>query len=145
MALLTQMSAADEWEACCMGTRELDQLRQIVLLFPEVNERFSHGAPCFFIQNRLALCYFHDNHRGDGRTTLWCPATQAVQEALVAAEPQRFFKPPTSSAGSFRNWLGVSLESMAGDAPDWSQIAVLLKEVYCSIAPKRFAAQVHEA
>jgi hypothetical protein len=127
-----------------MGTLELDRIRQIVMALPEVNERCSHGAPCFFIRNTLAFCYFHDNHRGDGRVTLWCPTTQAVQEALVAAEPYRFFKPPTSSAGTFTNWLSVSLESSPGSTLDWNQVAVLLKEVYCNIAPKRLAAKVHE-
>ena len=114
------------------------------MALPEVNERVSHGAPCFFIRNTLALCYFHDNHRNDGRTTLWCPATQAVQGALIAAEPRRFFKPPTSAAGTFTNWLGVSLESWPENTLDWNQVAVLLKEVYCNIAPKRFAARVQE-
>jgi hypothetical protein len=114
------------------------------MALPEVNERFSHGAPCFFIRNTLALCYFHDNHRGDRRTTLWCPAAQADQEALVTAEPHRFFKPPTNSAGTFKNWLGVSLESSPGNTLDWNQVAVLLKEVYRNIAPKRLAVKVHE-
>jgi hypothetical protein len=114
------------------------------MAFPEVNERFSHGAPCFFIRNTLALCYFHDNHRGDARTTLWCPATQTDQEVLVTSEPQRFFRPPTSLAGTFTHWLGVSLESSPGNTLDWNQVALLLKEVYCNIAPKRLSAKVLE-
>src|SRR6267154_4877069 len=35
-----------------MGRSELDAVRKIALALPEVNERLSHGAPCFFIQNK---------------------------------------------------------------------------------------------
>lgn len=114
------------------------------MALPEVNERESHGAPCFFVRNRITLCYFHDNHRGDGRTTLWCPVTDGAREALVAADQQRFFSPPMSSSGAFRNWVVMSLESSTENRLDWSQVAVLLREVYCRIAPKRLAAKVRE-
>ncbi len=114
------------------------------MALPEVNERTSHGAPCFFVQNRIALCYFHDNHRGDGRTTLWCPVTECERDALVAGDQQRFFRPPTSSSGAFQNWIVMSLESSAENSLDWGQVAALLKEVYCRVAPKRLAAKVCE-
>jgi hypothetical protein len=119
-----------------MGALELNRVREIALALPEVNERFSHGAPCFFIRNTTPLCYFHDNHRGDGRTTLWCPVGQATQQALIAADPQRFFRPAASSAGAFKGWLVVSLESFADAAVDWHQISVLLGEVYRNVAPR---------
>ena len=49
-------------------------------------------------KDKRPLCYFHDDHNGDGRTSLWCPTPPGVQQELVSAEPQRFFKPPTSHA-----------------------------------------------
>jgi hypothetical protein len=125
-----------------MAAHELSQLRRIVMALPEVNERTSHGAPCFFVQNKIALCYFHDDHRGDERTTLWCPATEGERDALVASDQKRFFSPPTSSSGAFRNWVVMSLESSAENSLDWGQVAVLLREVYCRVAPKRLAAKV---
>ena len=94
-----------------MGRSELDGVRKIALALPEVNERLSHGAPCFFIQNKRPLCYYHDDHRGDGRLSLWFPIRPGVQEERVAAEPERIFKPPMSSAGHFENWLGVFLDT----------------------------------
>lgn len=45
---------------------EFAQVRRIVLASPGVTERISHGEPCFFVQGKRPLCYFHDNHRGDG-------------------------------------------------------------------------------
>ena len=46
--------------------RELDRVRKIALALPEVNERLSHGEPCFFVRDKRSLCYFDDNHNGDG-------------------------------------------------------------------------------
>ena len=48
----------------------LDRVRRIVLALPGVNERMSHGEPCFFIRDKRPLCYFHDDHNGDGRISL---------------------------------------------------------------------------
>jgi hypothetical protein len=42
--------------------RQLDRVRKIALALPEVNERLSHGEPCFFVRDKRPLCYFHDNH-----------------------------------------------------------------------------------
>jgi hypothetical protein len=124
-----------------MGLSELDGVRRIALTLPEVNERLSHGAPCFFIQNRRPLCYYHDNHRGDGRVTLWFPVGPGVQEEMVAAEPKRFFKPPTSSAGTFENWVGLFLDTAE---LDWREIAGILEESFRRTAPKRLVAELDD-
>jgi len=125
-----------------VGKRELDGVRKIALALPEVNERLSHGAPCFFIQNKRPLCYYHDDHRGDGRVSLWFPVRPGAQEEMVAAEPERFFKPATSAAGTFGNWLGVFL-----DTPelDWREIAALLEEAFRGVAPKRLVGKLDES
>ncbi len=125
-----------------MGERELDRVRRIALALPEVNERLSHGEPCFFIRNKRPLCYFHDDHNGDGRTSLWCPAAPGVQAALVTAEPERFFKPPTSSSGSFSEWLGVFLDTPGRNKADWNEIAALLEDAYRDAAPRSLVAQL---
>ena len=120
-----------------MGKRELNRVRRIALALPEVNERLSHGAPCFFIRDKLAVCYYHDDHRGDGRVSLWCPALRGVQEELVDAEPERFFKPPTSAAGHFRDWVGVFLDTSGENKVDWDEIAAILEDAFRNVAPKR--------
>jgi len=124
-----------------MGQSERDCVRKIALALPEVNERLSHGAPCFFIQNRRPLCYYHDDHRGDGRVSLWFPVPPGDQEEMVTAEPKRFFKPPTSAAGTFENWLGVFL-----DTPelDWRDIAFMLEEAFRRAAPRRLVAELDQ-
>src|SRR5438552_7071393 len=58
---------ADLGETCAVGERVFDQVRSIALALPGVSERVSHGEPCFFVSTTRALCYYHDNHNGDGR------------------------------------------------------------------------------
>ena len=127
-----------------MSTPQLDRVRQIALALPAVNERMSHGEPCFFVRDRRPLCYFHDDHNGDGRVSLWCPAPPGVQEEMVSAEPIRFFVPPTSASGVFAGWLGVYLDTSGSNKVDWQEIADVLKEAYRHIAPKALVSELNK-
>jgi hypothetical protein len=120
------------------GDEILDQVRRIALALPEVNERPSHGEPCFFVQDKRPVCYFHDNHNGDGRISLWCPVPPGIQEEMVSAEPERFFKPPTSASGTFSGWLGVLLDTSA----DCVEIAAILEDAFRTVAPKKLVAEL---
>ena len=102
-----------------------------------MNERLSHGAPCFFIRDKRALCYYHENHHGEGRISLWCPAPRGTKEELVDAEPERFFEPPTSARGTFSNWLRVFLDTSREDKVDWDEIAAILELAYRTVASKK--------
>ena len=115
--------------------RTLDRVRRIALALPGVNERMSHGEPCFFVRDKRPLCYFHDNHNGDGRIALWCPVLPGVQEEMVSADPVRFFAPPTSSSGVFRQWLGVYLDTTGPQRVDWGEIAAIVEDAFRYIAP----------
>jgi hypothetical protein len=125
-----------------MGGRELRQVRKIALAFPEVNERVSHGEPCFFVRDTRPLCYFHDDHNGDGRISLWCRVPLDVQQELTAAEPERFFTPPTSARGVFASWIGVYLDLAGTHRADWDEIAALLEDAYRHVAPKTLVAEL---
>lgn len=103
-----------------MAGHELDDIRRIALALPGVIEWVSHGEPCFFVQDRRPLCYFHEDHRGDGRISLWCPAPPGVPEELTASEPNRFFHPTPSASGVFATWLGVYLDT-DDDPVDWTR------------------------
>ena len=113
----------------------LDQVRRIALALPGVNERMSHGEPCFFVRDKRPLCYFHDEHNGDGRISLWCPVPSGVQEEMVSAEPVRFFAPPTSSSGVFRDWLGMYLDTTGPHRVDWHEIAAIVEDAFRDVAP----------
>ena len=123
-----------------MGERELTRVRKIALTLPEVTERLSHGALCFFVQDKRPLCYYHDNHRGDGRVSLWFPAPPGLQDIFVDPEGGRFFRPPTSASGVFRDWIGVFLDMSGEDGVDWDELATLVEDAYRIVAPKKLVA-----
>jgi len=119
----------------------LDRVRAIALALPDVAERLSHGATCFFVRDKRPLCYFHDHHNDD-RVSLWCPAPPGMQAALVADEPTRFFKPPTSASGTFSDWLGVFLDPSGEAAVDWDEIAEILEDAFRLVAPATAVAEL---
>ena len=125
-----------------MSGRELDRVRRIALALPGVNERTSHGEPCFFVRDRRPLCYFHDDHNGDGRISLWCPVPLGVQEEMVSAEPVRFFAPTTSARGVFSGWLGVYLDTSGKHKVNWREVAAILEETYRYVAPKKLVIEL---
>ena len=88
------------------------------------------------------LCYFHDDHNGDGRTALWCPVPSGVQEETVRAEPVRLFAPPTSSSGGFREWLGVYLDTAGPHRVDWHEIAAIVEDTLRHVAPASLVAEL---
>ena len=113
-----------------------DRIRRIALALPGVTERVSHGEPCFFIRDTRALCYFHDNHRGDQRISLWCPAPPGVPDELTVSEPSRFFRPTPSASGVFATWLGVYLDTSGDDRVDWQEIGRIIEDGYRIVAPR---------
>lgn len=125
-----------------MGERELDRVRRIALALPEVTERLSHGEPCFFVRGKRPLCYFHDDHNGDGRISLWCPAPPDLLEEFVKTEPERFFKPPTSARGVFSGWLGVFLDVPDNDPVRWGEISTILEYAFRRVAPKSLVVEL---
>jgi hypothetical protein len=127
------------------GHRYLLRVRRIALAFPEVNERISHGEPCFFVRDKRPLCYYQDDHNGDGRISLWCPAPPGAQEEMVGQARGRFFAPTTSSAGVFTGWLGIYLDAPAADKVDWREVAEIIEDAYRFVAPKGLVARLENA
>jgi len=113
----------------------LTRLREICLGFPEVSERLSHGAPTFFIREKKTLCTVHEDHHGDGRLAIWCPAPSGVQEQMVEAEPERFFRPPYVGR---LGWIGLRLDI----SPDWDEVAGVVDDAYRKVAPKTLVKQL---
>lgn len=123
-----------------MAGTQLERVRRIALALPEVTERSTHGAVGFYVAGR-ALCYLHDDHRGDGRVSLWFPATEVVQEELVTTEPDRFFRPQPSAAGTFSTWVGMYVDLPAPPV-DWSEVGEIVRQTYRNVAPRRLVARL---
>jgi hypothetical protein len=114
-----------------MGDHPLDRLRAICLAFPEVTERPSHGAPTWFYRDRKTfVTLWAEGHHHNQFPHLWCAAPPGAQEALVASEPGRYFRPPYVGG---RGWLGVRLD---GDV-DWTEIADVCADAYDVTARSR--------
>jgi hypothetical protein len=112
----------------------LERLRRICLSLPETTERLSHGEPTWFVQDKKVFVTFSTYHHG-GPLGFWCAAPPGAQEALIAAAPERFFRPPYVG---HRGWLGVCLE---GDV-DWDEIADLVADAYRCVAPRRLRTEL---
>lgn len=115
-----------------MDADVLRRVRRLCLSLPQVTERASHGTPTFFVRDKRSFAQLWDDHHGDRRLALWCAARAGVQEALVAEEPSRFFRPPYVG---HRGWLGVDL----GMEPDWDEVGSILREAYRVVAPVALA------
>mgnify|MGYP000848397168 CR=1 FL=1 len=91
-----------------MSASQLKRVRRFCLSLPETSERLSHGEPTFFV-NKKVFTMFANNHHGDGRVAVWLPAPEAAQQALIASQPETFFRPPYVGV---RGWVGVELEKI---------------------------------
>jgi predicted DNA-binding protein (MmcQ/YjbR family) len=112
----------------------LERLRQLCLALPETSERLSHGEPTWFVRGKKTFVMYADHHHDD-RLAFWCAAPASFQEAMVASDPERFFRPPYVG---HRGWLGVWL-----DVPvDWEEIADMVAEAYRVVAPRQLGDQV---
>ena len=112
----------------------LGRVRGICVALPSVTERLSHGAPTWFVQDKKTFVQFWvDGHHHDDFPHLWCAAPPGVQEELVAAEPDRFFRPPYVGG---RGWIGVRMDGPV----DWDEVAAIAEDAYRVIAPRKLVA-----
>jgi len=117
---------------------ELERVREMCLSLPEVTERLSHGSPTWFVRGKKTFVSYLDDHHGDGRLALWCAAPPGMQDALVAGEPDHYFRPPYVG---HRGWLGVRLDRDPDDI-DWAEVAELCEDAFRTVAPKKLVAEL---
>lgn len=112
----------------------LSKLRATCLAMPEATERISHGEPAWFVRDKKLFVMFADEHHDD-RVAFWCAAPPGVQEMMIAAQPEAYFRPPYVGP---RGWLGVYLDRPV----DWDEIAELVKDAFRTVAPATLAGRV---
>ncbi len=122
-----------------MARRPIDPLRTVravCLALPEATERASHGTPAFFVGDKKVFVYvWIDGHHDNHFPHLWCAAGPGVQEILLEAEPETFFRPPYVGT---RGWIGVRLDHGIGS----DEIAEHCTDAYRVVAPKRLVDQL---
>ena len=113
-----------------MARDPLTILRKICLALPETTERLSHGEPTWFVRGKKTFVSYSDHHHND-RLAFVCAAPPGAQQAMVAADHERFFVPPYVGG---RGWLGVYLD--LEEPVDWDEVAELVEDAYRVVAPK---------
>ena len=76
-----------------------------------------------------------DGHHDNRFPHLWCAAPEGAQEPLIAAEPERVFRPPY--VGS-RGWVGLRLDGRV----DWEMVETLCEDAYRTVAPRKLVARL---
>ena len=106
-----------------------DEVREVALGLPGVDERETWGKPTFRVAGRMFLTLASDG----SRATL--KASPDDQAALIAAEPTVFF--PAAYVGR-HGWVTVSLERAEPD-----EVAALVVEAWRARAPRHLS-EAHE-
>jgi hypothetical protein len=118
-------------------TELADRMRAICLALPEVTERPSHGVPTWFVRDKKSFVQlWADGHHDIHFPHLWCAGLPGAQATLVAADPERYFRPPYVG---HRGWIGVRLDA---PRPDWAEIADLCEDAYRAVAPAALVARL---
>lgn len=106
----------------------LEKLRVLCTALLQVEERLSHGEPAWFFRGKKLFVMFADHHHDD-RVAFWCAAPMGVQEAMIASDPTKYFRPPYVGV---KGWLGVYLDV----EEDWSEIEGIVGEAYQTVIEK---------
>lgn len=110
-------------------TEPLDRVREIIESLPETSEKLSHGSPTWW-GGRKTFATYHDGSYDEGRRSVWIKAPEGAQEALISADPDKFFRPKYLGPSG---WVGLRLEGEV----DWGEVRHLLEQGYRMVAPKR--------
>lgn len=110
------------------ATNDLIQtLHEICLAYPGTEEVWegSVGAPVWKASGKIYVM----QHGMDGKPSVWIKAPKGVQEALVASDPARWFRPPYVG---HNGWVGTWLnEDIA-----WPEVEDLIDDAWRMTAKK---------
>ncbi len=118
--------------------RIVERLRALCLAFPEANERLSHGEPTWFAGKGKVFAMLDDHHHGAAHLAVWLPQPTGAQEALIEADPKRFFRPPYVGPSG---WVGLVLDGRV----DWDMVSALVREAFVHVATKKLSAKLGPA
>jgi hypothetical protein len=107
--------------------RLADRLRRICMALPEANEKLSHGEPTWFAGKGKVFAMLDSHHHGSSHLSVWLPQPLGAQEALVDADPERFFRPPYVGPSG---WVGVVLDTK----PNWDMVEEMVRDAYLQVA-----------
>ena len=94
------------------------------------------GKHASFTVGGKTYAYYLNDHHGDGIIGIACKVLPGDNEALIAAQPAKFYMPAYVGP---KGWVGLRLDI---GGVDWNEVAELLTGSYRLIAPKRLVAMV---
>src|SRR5262245_51238046 len=109
------------------------RLRKICMALPEASERLSHGEPTWFAGKGKAFAMLDSHHHDSRHLSVWLPQPLGAQEAMIEADPERFFRPPYVGPSG---WVGVVLDTK----PNWSMVEELVRDAYLQVATTKLRA-----
>lgn len=104
-------------------------LRRLCLALPEAEERETWETPTFRVRDKI-FCML-----AEGGTACWLKAPPGSAEVLIAAAPERFFRPPYLGG---KGWVGVRLDAEL----EKGELEALVRRSYSLVAPKRLVAML---
>jgi hypothetical protein len=112
-----------------MAGTPVARIREICLGLPEATEKpfGGHTSPAFRVRDKMFVVVSED------QSSMTAKAEKGVQAILVNSDPERFFVP--KYVGS-KGWVGVRLDLAGRPGWDWDEIAEIIYESYCLLAPK---------
>ncbi len=113
----------------------VERLRKICLALPEATEKLSHGEPTWFAGKGKVFAMLDNHHHGSKHLAVWLPQPPGVQQALIDADPARFFRPPYVGPSG---WIGVILDTR----PDWPMLAELIRDAFLHVATKKLRERI---
>ena len=114
--------------------RRLARLTKICLALRGVTRELSGGHASFRVRKKV-FAYFLNDHHGDGIVSVCAKVLPGDNNALVSAQPERFYLPAYIGP---RGWVALRLDR---GAIDWKEVAELVAGSYQLTAPKRLTAK----
>lgn len=103
------------------------KIRKTCLALPDATEQVAWGEPTWRIGGKL-FAQFDDHHHGGAHVSIWLPAPDGAQAALIEAEPEHIWRPPYVG---HKGWIAVKLDT----DPPWSMVEALVAQAYELIKP----------
>lgn len=106
----------------------VERLRDLCMALPEVTEKLAWGTPTWRVGGRV-FAQLADHHHGNPHLAVWLAAPEGAQEALIEAEPARFFRP--AYVGHL-GWVAAILDERS----DWEMVEAVVRQAHRVSAAK---------
>jgi len=116
----------------------LARLSTICLSLPDA-QREVHGSHARFSVRTRTFAYFLNGHHGDGIVSVACKVERADMPAFLERDATRFYVPDYIGP---RGWIALCLDVKP---VDWKEVASLVRDSYCRVAPANLTARVANA